>query len=255
MIAALVPLLLGSGTRDSETGARLSAFRPDVSGISLLEDVLLTKSGANPFTAKLGSFPTKGLREGQAAPFVPRLEALMRRVEAGRGQRLALTAAEKTLALHRFAQAFLPRYRARKAAQGFLDFDDLITRAAALLSDKSVAAWVLYRLDGGIDHILVDEAQDTSPGQWQVIEALAEEFTSGQGARGQDRRIFVVGDVKQSIYSFQGADLQTFGRMRDAFETTPSWARGPRFCVRNWPIPSGLPTRSFAWWMQHFMTA
>jgi ATP-dependent helicase/nuclease subunit A len=51
------------------------------------------------------------------------------------------------------------------------------------LSDRSVAAWVLYRLDGGIDHILVDEAQDTSPGQWQVIERLAEEFTAGEGAR------------------------------------------------------------------------
>ncbi|MCX8509464.1 MAG: double-strand break repair helicase AddA, partial [Rhodobacteraceae bacterium] len=188
---------------------------------------MLTKSGANPFTAKLGSFPTKGLRENQAAPFMPRLEVLMQRIEAGRAPRLALQAAEKTLALHRFAQAFLPRYRTRKAAQGLLDFDDLIARAAGLLSDKSVAAWVLYRLDGGIDHILVDEAQDTSPGQWQVIEALAEEFTSGQGARGQDRRIFVVGDVKQSIYSFQGADLQTFGRMRDAFETRHRGAGAP----------------------------
>lgn len=227
LIAALVPLLLGSGTNDSKAGARLSGFRPDPSGIAVLEDVLLTKTGANPFTAKLGSFPTKGLRENQAAPFMPRLEALMRRVEAGRARRLALAAVEKTLALHRFAHAFLPRYRARKAAQGYLDFDDLITRAAALLSDKSVAAWVLYRLDGGIDHILVDEAQDTSPGQWRVIEALAEEFTSGQGARGQDRRIFVVGDVKQSIYSFQGADLQTFGRMRDAFEERHLGAGAP----------------------------
>ena len=84
-------------------------------------------------------------------------------------------------------------------------FDDLILKARQLLNDPAVAAWVLYRLDGGIDHILVDEAQDTSPGQWDVIEKLAQEFTSGEGARPDvERTIFVVGDKKQSIYSFQG---------------------------------------------------
>src|SRR5690606_23440564 len=134
-----------------------------------------------------------------------------------RERRLALLAAEKTFALHRFAAAFLPRYEARKARAGLLDFDDLITRSASLLSDRAVASWVLFRLDGGIDHILVDEAQDTSPGQWQVIERLAEEFTSGEGARRVERTIFVVGDKKQSIYSFQGADLATFDAMRDHF--------------------------------------
>ncbi|MCB2153160.1 MAG: UvrD-helicase domain-containing protein, partial [Rhodobacteraceae bacterium] len=80
---------------------------------------------------------------------------------------------------------------ARKAARGWLDFDDLITRAAALLGDRAVAAWVLFRLDGGIDHVLVDEAQDTSPAQWKVIERLTEEFTAGEGARGTERTIFV----------------------------------------------------------------
>ncbi len=230
LMAALVPLLRASSSSDVKLAAALSALNlsaPGLDPLAMLEDQLLFGSkAAAPFAAKIGKVPTLAVQK-TAAPFMPRLEALMRRVEAGRGQRLALHAAEKTLALHRFAHAFLPRYRARKAAQGYLDFDDLITRAAALLSDKSVAAWVLYRLDGGIDHILVDEAQDTSPGQWRVIEALAEEFTAGQGARGQDRRIFVVGDVKQSIYSFQGADLQTFGRMREAFEERHLGAGAP----------------------------
>ncbi len=67
---------------------------------------------------------------------------------------------------------------------------------------------MLFRLDGGIDHILVDEAQDTSPDQWRVIELLAQEFTAGRGARDTPRTIFVVGDKKQSIYSFQGADVE-----------------------------------------------
>jgi len=87
-----------------------------------------------------------------------------------------------------------------------------------LLTRSDVAAWVLFRLDGGIDHILVDEAQDTSPVQWQVIDRLAQEFTAGQGARPDvQRTIFVVGDKKQSIYSFQGADPREFDRMQNDF--------------------------------------
>jgi ATP-dependent helicase/nuclease subunit A len=231
-MAALVPLLLASGPKDSGIGRALADlnFAPaNLATLAGLEDALLfgAKARAGPFTAKIGAFPTKGLAGGAAAHLMPALEALMRRVEAARANRLAYEAAKKTLALHRFATAFLPRYAARKAARGLLDFDDLISRAAALLSDRSVAAWVLYRLDGGIDHILVDEAQDTSPGQWRVIESLAEEFTAGQGARDRDRRIFVVGDKKQSIYSFQGADLEAFDATRDRFATRHQGAGAP----------------------------
>ncbi|MCB1408284.1 MAG: UvrD-helicase domain-containing protein, partial [Rhodobacteraceae bacterium] len=82
---------------------------------------------------------------------------------------------------------------------------------------SDVAQWVLFKLDGGIDHILVDEAQDTSPEQWQVIDQLTQEFTAGQGAREDLRTIFVVGDRKQSIYSFQGADLHGFETTRERF--------------------------------------
>ena len=221
LFAALIPLLATSSPNDNKASTALSNLSfslPTLATLVGLEGVLLTGAGAaEPFSAKIGSFPTKGLGRGAAAPFLPALEALILRVEAVRPTRLALAAAEKTAALHKFARAFLPRYDERKASQGLLDFDDLIARSAALLADRSVAAWVLYRLDGGIDHILVDEAQDTSPGQWQVIERLAEEFTAGEGARGGDRRLFVVGDKKQSIYSFQGADLATFDKMRDVF--------------------------------------
>lgn len=132
--------------------------------------------------------------------------------------RLGLFAAQKSLALHQFTNAFLPEYARRKQIGGWLDFDDQILKARQLLNDPMVAAWVLYRLDGGIDHILVDEAQDTSPAQWDVIEKLAQEFTSGQGARPDvERTIFVVGDKKQSIYSFQGADPDAFDRMQGEF--------------------------------------
>ncbi|MHA3914376.1 double-strand break repair helicase AddA [Halovulum sp. GXIMD14793] len=117
-------------------------------------------------------------------------------------------------ALGRFGHAFLDRYAARKTALGKLDFDDLIDRAKRLLSETEATAWVQYRMDGGIDHILVDEAQDTSLDQWAVIDALAAEFFTGQGARDLTRTLFVVGDEKQSIYSFQGADPTAFGDKR-----------------------------------------
>ncbi|WP_417723223.1 double-strand break repair helicase AddA [Salipiger sp.] len=219
-LAGLVPVLAGSGANDQKAAAQLARITdPDLNALEVLEAVLLTGKGAKePFTAKIGSFPTKGLRSGPLAADMDRLDDLMRRVEAAREPRLALIAVRRDLVLHRFAQSFLPAYEAEKMRRGWLDFDDLVTRARDLLSDPRVAEWVLYRLDGGIDHILVDEAQDTSPVQWQVIARLAHEFTSGHGARTDVRRtIFVVGDKKQSIYSFQGADPDEFDRMADAF--------------------------------------
>jgi ATP-dependent helicase/nuclease subunit A len=91
-------------------------------------------------------------------------------------------------------------------------------RTKELLTSPDIAQWVLFRLDGGIDHILVDEAQDTSPAQWDIVKRLAEDFAAGQGARAEvQRTIFVVGDKKQSIYSFQGADPEGFDRMRVHF--------------------------------------
>ena len=197
----------------------MSLTQPNLRDLSILEEVLLTGAGAKePFTAKLGKFPTKAT-QAALGDRIGRLEDLMRRVEDARPRRLALMAAERTAALHRFAAAFLPEYESRKAALGWLDFDDLILKTRALLTDPSVAQWVLFRLDGGIDHILIDEAQDTSPAQWEVIERLTQEFTAGEGARAVGRTIFVVGDKKQSIYSFQGADLRAFDRMHDQFRS------------------------------------
>ncbi|MCX8954242.1 double-strand break repair helicase AddA, partial [Ruegeria sp. NA] len=221
LIQSMLPVLLESGGNNAKAAARLAGFTDArLAHLPMLEDVLLTGKGAKePFTAKINGFPTKPLREGALADRMPQLEALMLRVEAARERRLALVAAQKTAVLHRFAAAFLPEYERRKQLRGWLDFDDLILRARQVLNDPAVAEWVLYRLDGGIDHILVDEAQDTSPDQWDVVEKLAQEFTSGEGARsGVERTIFVVGDKKQSIYSFQGADPQAFDRMQEEFD-------------------------------------
>jgi ATP-dependent helicase/nuclease subunit A len=132
-------------------------------------------------------------------------------------------AASRARDLDAFAQALLARYREAKESRALLDFDDLVSRAAELLTRSGMAAWALYRLDRGIDHILVDEAQDTSPAQWQVIRAIASEFHSGASARSGTRTLFVVGDEKQSIYSFQGAEPAAFGTNR---QQVGDWLEG-----------------------------
>ena len=119
-------------------------------------------------------------------------------------------------ALSVLMQRFFARYHHLKALRGFLDFDDLIHRTAALLQ-RSDARWVLYKLDSGIDHILVDEAQDTSEAQWKILEDLTGEFAAGAGGRPTRRTFFAVGDEKQSIFSFQGAAPQMFHAMRRHF--------------------------------------
>jgi len=219
LLHQLRAILATGGKMDQKAALALSAIQTTgLSDLPRLEGVFLTGSGSKePFSAKLGSFPSKALREGNA-DLMGDVEPFMLRVEAARQQRLALAAVDKSVTLHAFATVFLPEYEHRKQLRGWLDFDDLILKARHLLNDPAVAAWVLYRLDGGIDHILVDEAQDTSPVQWEVIEKLAQEFTSGLGARGDiERTIFVVGDKKQSIYSFQGADPGAFDRMQAEF--------------------------------------
>ncbi|HWG04954.1 MAG TPA: double-strand break repair helicase AddA, partial [Beijerinckiaceae bacterium] len=124
---------------------------------------------------------------------------------------------ERTCALVTLADAVLVEYERMKSSRGFLDFDDLIERTLDLLRNAS-AAWVLYKLDSGIDHILVDEAQDTSPQQWEILRKIAEEFTAGRGQRDKLRTFFAVGDEKQSIFSFQGAAPRMFDLMRKEFE-------------------------------------
>lgn len=222
LLTNMVRVMEPAGGNDAKAAVKLRPIMttPDsLAGLSVLEGVLLTGASAKlPFGAKVGKFPTKASRTKLGGAACEALDDLMERVGDARGKRLALSSARRTAALHQFAGAFLPAMEARKSAQGWLDFDDLILKARDLLRDPAVADWVLYKLDGGIDHILVDEAQDTSPVQWEVVSLLARELTAGAGARDDvTRTIFVVGDKKQSIYSFQGADPAEFDRMRDRF--------------------------------------
>ncbi|MCR4379038.1 MAG: double-strand break repair helicase AddA [Rhodospirillales bacterium] len=136
----------------------------------------------------------------------------------------ARATADATASLLSVGEAMLAEYEHIKRVRACLDYDDLIERASALLStEDNGVGWVHYKLDGGIDHILVDESQDTSPQQWNVVKNLAEDFYAGlsrhEETAAHARTVFAVGDEKQSIYSFQGADPHEFGRMRQHFKT------------------------------------
>lgn len=118
---------------------------------------------------------------------------------------------ERSAALLRLADVLFEDFAIRKRARAGLDFDDLIETTSHLLTREHAAEWVLWKLDGGISHILLDEAQDTSPAQWKILKALTDDIFAGAGAvRDEQRTLFVVGDQKQSIYSFQGADPEHF---------------------------------------------
>lgn len=137
-----------------------------------------------------------------------------------------LTAARCTQLTRDFftlAEAVMEMYAQSKARQGALDFDDMILTTLALfkgelLKEKDVTPWVMFKMDGGLDHILVDEAQDTNPEQWEIIQILAREFFENMGGHNITRTLFVVGDEKQSIYGFQRAAPDKFGDMYKFFE-------------------------------------
>jgi ATP-dependent helicase/nuclease subunit A len=127
--------------------------------------------------------------------------------------RRALRLASISAALANLAGPVAEAYHRHKQDSGLVEFEDLIGHTSRLLVDPG-AAWVLYKLDGGLDHLLLDEVQDTSPLQWEIAHALTQEFFAGAGAREEVRTVFAVGDRKQSIYSFQGADTAEFDRAR-----------------------------------------
>ncbi|QXX74896.1 double-strand break repair helicase AddA [Methylovirgula sp. HY1] len=147
---------------------------------------------------------------------VAAMEAEQARLDDLRAKRKAAACFERSVALAIVIGEVLTRYEQAKAARGVLDFDDLIARTLTLL-ERSDARWVLFKLDSGIDHILVDEAQDTSETQWKILEELTGEFAAGIGSRDTHRTFFAVGDEKQSIFSFQGAAPHMFHAMRGSF--------------------------------------
>lgn len=214
----VLPALDAGKKTDTDTAARLAravAVWDDAIGrVTALSDVFLTKSGGA--RARL---TTKDVLA--AAPDACGALEDARDAFANLEDRIkAVRTVEATLALVRLADAVMQTYTDAKARRAVLDYDDLIIKTGNLLATSGEAAWVLYKLDGGLDHILVDESQDTSRPQWDIIEGLAREFFSGEGAREEARTVFAVGDEKQSIYSFQGAAPDMFAEKGADFKQT-----------------------------------
>ncbi|WP_190241640.1 double-strand break repair helicase AddA [Bradyrhizobium algeriense] len=146
------------------------------------------------------------------------IESEARRILPLIERRRALVARDRTEALLYIATAAAANYRREKQERGLLDYDDLIDKTLEML-DRVSSGWVHYKLDRGVDHVLIDEAQDTSPRQWDIVAHIISEFTSGAGARdGVVRTVFAVGDEKQSIFSFQGAAPREFDLRRRALQ-------------------------------------
>lgn len=160
-----------------------------------------TKEALKAAPAAALFFRIKDIPEGHE---ITRIQAIAHALNAAR-------LLERSSAILRLADVMFADFADRKRARAGLDFDDLIETTANLLTRAHAAEWVLWKLDGGISHILLDEAQDTSPAQWRILRALTEDIFAGAGAvRDHLRTLFVVGDQKQSIYSFQGADPEHF---------------------------------------------
>lgn len=209
---AAAALAQGSDT-DAERGRNLSdwlAAKPSArqSGWDDYCEAFLTKAGQVRKT-----LITKAA-QNKAPDALDILASEALRVQAVLAHIRAAQVAQCSLALMRLGDDLLSGYERLKAAHAQMDYDDLILATRRLLESADGAAWVLYKLDGGLDHVLIDEAQDTNPDQWAIIGALTAEFFAGESAREDSRTVFAVGDVKQSIYSFQRADPRAFEAMR-----------------------------------------
>ncbi len=211
----LVAILFEGMKTDREAAARFQAVgeTDDAEGkYSALKAAFTTKTGE----------PRKSLMTASIRQQTPELNDRLVKAQAAfvaLDERVCgLKVVEATMALLRLTTAIFGRYEAEKRARAAVDFDDLIDKTLSLLSREEAADWVLYQLDGRIDHILVDEAQDTSRAQWEIIERLTSDFFSGEGARNCQPTLFAVGDEKQSIYGFQGAAPELLARHGASYE-------------------------------------
>jgi ATP-dependent helicase/nuclease subunit A len=196
----------GGGSQDNDQGERLrnAATQSGSAKVRAYLTVFLTSD--NEWRKSLIGKPLGRLESGLMAALERETTRLPPLVERWRAAMIR----ERTDALIAIASEILKRYRAEKQERGLLDYDDLIDKTLAMLN-RTAVGWVHYKLDRGIDHVLIDEAQDTSPKQWQIVERLVDEFASGRGVRdAMIRTIFAVGDEKQSIFSFQGAAPHEF---------------------------------------------
>jgi ATP-dependent helicase/nuclease subunit A len=211
---AVAAVLDGGGATDQKQAATLRAAHALTGAAQVDEYLCLFLTQAKEFRK---SFVTKRVADDRldiATAFTN--EAARLALLLDKRRRVAI--AERSRALLHIASAVAANYRREKQERGLLDYDDLIDKTLDMLR-RTASGWVHYKLDQGVDHILVDEAQDTSPRQWEIVSHIANDFATGAGARsGVTRTIFAVGDEKQSIFSFQGAAPHEFDKWHKKFQ-------------------------------------
>jgi ATP-dependent helicase/nuclease subunit A len=215
--ALIEALQTGSDTRQTFAGSlrTLLVGGDDGDPIAFCGEGLLTKPDKKKPERTIKNHIRGTGKSAYEGVLLSTLEALAACVLGASEQLNAVAIRDRSAALALLVTRMLASYQRQKSLRSLLDYDDLIARTRSLL-ERVEAAWVLYKLDAGIDHILLDEAQDTGEAQWAILRKLAEEFTSGGDLRAKPRTIFVVGDEKQSIYGFQGAAPSAFGEERRA---------------------------------------
>ncbi len=205
--------------QDQKIAENLRAANEDDAGqarVQALLKALFKEDGeGGPHGGEDGQLTTKALR-GKSPALEDDLRREQDRLLPLRQRRRAALTLERSTALFVVVRSILTAFARMKAERGALDFNDQIARALTLVT-RSSAAWVLHKLDYGLDHLLLDEAQDASLPQWGILEALSAEFFAGAGARPKNRTVFAVGDEKQSIFAFQGAAPQMFAELKRAF--------------------------------------
>ena len=209
---AVAELCHGSSASDQKQGGRLTLASRQ-SGREQVETYLKVFIDSK-FLPRANLLTQRFARKQPA--LAQRLLDEQNRVLPLRELRNAIVCRNRSAALMTVASEVLDRYQSEKQRRGLVDYDDLIDKALDLLRNTD-AQWVHFKLDLGIDHLLIDEAQDTSTKQWEIVQRLVAEFTAGAGARPGVRTIFAVGDEKQSIFSFQNAAPREFAAMRDYF--------------------------------------
>jgi ATP-dependent helicase/nuclease subunit A len=218
---AIAAALERGGKNDVDQGRRFGRLS-SLSGSARLRTYLEIFCTTTEYTPRK-SVVTQAIKDTKLAE---RLAAEQTRVCALLERWRAVICRDRSAALITIVHDILRRYEDDKKRRGLVDYDDLIDKTLELLGNVD-AAWVHYKLDFGIDHLLIDEAQDTSSKQWQIVRGLAAEFTAGAGARPTKRTVFAVGDEKQSIYSFQNAAPKDFAAMRRYFERAHQGGRPP----------------------------
>ncbi len=237
-------MLQHGSKRDNDRATNIRAFlhaTPDVRAN------LLFTSYHSAFFKKNSDEPYKSLITKNVIKNDPHcldaLEQEVERITAAKEHIRKIKTAEATHDILNLSHRVIDAYNALKTKRSVLDFEDMIYQTMTLLEKEGGLSWVMYKMDSGLDHILVDEAQDTNPEQWNIIQTLCDEFFSGAGARTghssitqssatnapqeSNRSLFVVGDEKQSIYSFQRASPEKFTEMHTTLKAKADNAGTP----------------------------